>query len=237
MDFEFTKVVERNETYIEITKFKKNVDVMEIPMDIDGVPICSVKQSALAFAKNIKLFIIHAKDSDYSLGRSILNQTYHYFRIRFILPEGDLELAFPEFYSNYIENTPARVIHLKIEGNGFAYRECVLRNHIDTTNYDSLFNRTIKDGIEVAADVALSRLKYPLNLLERNKRTYEEYVSENIEGIASYLIKENDRDRLSFLVSNFSVSPEEKMKMLKLAVDEKRPALTAVIMKGQGIQP
>ena len=40
-------------------------------------------------------------------------------------------LLFPGYYEDSVENTPARIIEIKYEGTGFAYRQCFQRGEID----------------------------------------------------------------------------------------------------------
>lgn len=231
MDYYFSEITERDLRGYEITGFKPGAKRVEILSEIEGLPLLSIKQRALAEAKEISMFIVELSNEDYSIPRYILSQTVQALRMQFILTEGRLELSFPSFYSYSVEDTLARAIHLKIDGCGYAYRECVMKHKIDTLSYDKLFSRAKGDGLEISTDIALARLMYPLRLYDSAKASYEEFVMENPGEIASYLINLNDKERLSFLFKTYKFSDKIYEDALRNTTAKRRPALTTVIMQ------
>lgn len=115
------------------------------------------------------------------------------FWIKIHQEDGNVEealLTFPEFLYDFNENTMARTIQFSIGGSGYAYRECVDRTFINFREYDKLFEKAIIDGSEIAEDIAIGRLLYPLKLEDRFREKYEEYVSDNFGSIFNRLIDE-----------------------------------------------
>ena len=115
------------------------------------------------------------------------------FWIKIHQEDGSVEealLTFPEFLYDFNENTMARTIQFSIGGSGYAYRECVDRTFINFREYDKLFEKAIIDGSEIAEDIAIGRLLYPLKLEDRFRKKYEEYVSDNFGSIFNRLIDE-----------------------------------------------
>ena len=82
----------------------------------------------------------------------------------------------------------ARVLHHKIEGAGYPYRECVTRKEIDFITYDRLFEHAVSDSIYTAAEIALDRLMYPYNLNGKRAEDYSSFVLTQSENILEYLI-------------------------------------------------
>lgn len=231
MDFGFKIHTNNGLKFIEIIDFKSDIHSVTIPSDIEGIPITDISQRALISSSHINTFRIYAKNNDYSLARYILRETAQDLRIKFLLPDGELALSFPGFFSNSLEDTMARAIHLRIEGCGYAYRECVLRNKIDTYTYDSLFERAVSDNKYCATDIALDRLRYPLMLTEKNRLIYENYIKNNPDTVIPYLIKSSKKNRLSFVLSNFSFERTVYQDALRFCANTAGASLTPIIMQ------
>lgn len=86
-------------------------------------------------------------------------------------------LTFPEYVYDFNENTMARTIQFSIAGSGMFYRECVDRRFINYREYDKLFEKAKIDGGSISEDIAIGRLIYPVELDEKYRQMYEEYVS------------------------------------------------------------
>ena len=97
-------------------------------------------------------------------------------------------LTFPEYVYDFNENTMARTIQFSIAGSGYAFRECVDRRRIDYRQYDSLFEKAVIDGGEIAQDISIYRILYPIELEERFRAGYEKYIRENAAVILDRLV-------------------------------------------------
>ena len=98
-------------------------------------------------------------------------------------------LTFPEYVYDFNENTMARTIQFSIAGSGYAFRECVDRRKIDYRQYDSLFEKALVDGSEIAQDIAAGRLIYPLELEDKYRLIYEGYIRANAGALLKRLIQ------------------------------------------------
>lgn len=98
-------------------------------------------------------------------------------------------LTFPEYVYDFNENTMARTIQFSIAGSGYAFRECVDRRKIDYRQYDSLFEKALVDGSEIAQDIAVGRLIYPLELEDKYRLIYEGYIRANAGALLKRLIQ------------------------------------------------
>ena len=106
----------------------------------------------------------------------------------------DASLSFPGYVYDFNENTMARTIQFSIAGSGYAYRECVDRRKIDFRQYDNLFAKAKIDGGSICEDIAVGRLLYPVELEDRFRKAYEEYLKESGEKLLKRLIDASNRD-------------------------------------------
>lgn len=98
-------------------------------------------------------------------------------------------LTFPEYIYDFNENTMARTIQFSIAGSGYAFRECVDRRRIDYRQYDSLFEKAVIDGGEIAQDIAIGRILHRIELEDRYKTAYEKYLRDNGKSVLERLVK------------------------------------------------
>ena len=72
--------------------------------------------------------------------RALLSEPEPAFRCELKLSDGEAELYFPSFQNEFDEDTMARAIHPRIEGCGYAFRECVTRREIDFSSMTASLN-------------------------------------------------------------------------------------------------
>ena len=109
-------------------------------------------------------------------------------------------LTFPEYVYDFNENTMARTIQFSIAGSGMFYRECVDRRSINYREYDKLFEKAKIDGGSISEDIAVGRLLYPVELDDRYRLMYEEYVAgSGLSILKRYIemVKENPASAIS----------------------------------------
>ena len=115
-------------------------------------------------------------EGNFTLLRRILAEQEQFARVSLVFHEEILRLLFPSYLYGFVEDTFARAIHHKIEGCGYAYRECVTRRTINIREYDQLFTRIIHEDRNAAMEIALSRLLVPTGLSQEHKERYERYL-------------------------------------------------------------
>ncbi len=148
-------------------------------------------------------------------------------------------LTFPEYVYDFNENTMARTIQFSIAGSGMFYRECVDRRNIDFRQYDRLFEKALIDGGEIAENIALGRLLYPVELADENRSMYEEFVRKNADSILKRFIESSvsepeSKDTLKDMFGYGSAGtlvPESALdKAIRLATSKGLTEVSAILM-------
>lgn len=134
---------------------------------------------------------------DYSVMKELLADTDR--RLHFRIEPCGLQLTFPAYVYNFVEDVEARVLHHKIEGSGYPYRECVTRKGVDLLAYDRLFAQVVNDDYRTAIEIACDRLMHPIELENHLREQYEQYLEQNAEVILKVLIPENKVEEISYL--------------------------------------
>ena len=129
---------------------------------------------------------LHQERDSFSVMKELLADNDR--RLTFMIAPVGLRLTFPAYVYDFVEDVEARVLHHKIEGSGYPYRECVTRKGVDLLVYDKLFDHVISDDYEAAIMVALNRLRYPVELEAAAKEQYERYLEQNARIVLQKLI-------------------------------------------------
>lgn len=118
----------------------------------------------------------------------------------------DFQLVFPDYVNIAMENTMARKIQFDIQGAGYSYRETVSWRGINFYEYDRLFTKAVTEynnakmlkdshegadsaghNIPSAAEIAVSRLYYPVELSDASAEKYRDFLFENSKEILNAL--------------------------------------------------
>lgn len=111
--------------------------------------------------------------------------------------DGDAVLVFPYFMHHYEENTPARIINQITIGSGLHYRQCVSREDVSYSEYDSIFGTEKNiDVTEAAYKISLLRMAYPYRLSKKSYDEYREYIYVNRSTLIMNLLKRDEQDTL-----------------------------------------
>ena len=173
--------------------------------------------------------------------RALLSEPEPAFRCELKLSDGEAELYFPSFQNEFDEDTMARAIHPRIEGCGYAFRECVTRREIDFFQYDRQFERAAAAEREVACRIAIGRLRYPYRLAEVRRKEYRDYLAAESETAAELAFRDwkrsGDRERLlrvlSWLRRGRLLSDEARRFALEEAGRAKLVELSADLLQGR----
>ncbi|MCC8100698.1 MAG: leucine-rich repeat domain-containing protein [Clostridiales bacterium] len=110
-------------------------------------------------------------------------------------------LAFPEFYEEGVENTPARILETHVHGTGILYRNCFQGKKFDFAQYDVLFPYAqAQEDFSLLIRLVLGRLRAPYHLEERARGYYETCVRENAFLFGRYFLDGKDTEGLSWLL-------------------------------------
>lgn len=108
----------------------------------------------------------------------------------------EARLIFPEYYEEWVENTPARILFNETHGCGHRYRYCFRSREFQYRDYDELFPHVqVQESERLVTELALGRLMYPCGLTEGFRDLYEEYIREHWE-MAGILLIEADAGRM-----------------------------------------
>ncbi|OUQ15638.1 hypothetical protein B5E84_14100 [Lachnoclostridium sp. An14] len=133
--------------------------------------------------------------------KDILSELRQEVHVTYRTKEGSTRLVFPEFYEDAVENTPARIVSVKVYGSGHFYRYCFDGRDLQFKDYDAQFeNLVILDREELAVEAAVGRLRGPVSLTAEARERYLEYLSAHKTGAASWFFKEQDTAGLKWLL-------------------------------------
>ena len=133
-------------------------------------------------------------------------------------PRGTALLIFPEFYEESVENTPARILFTQTHGCGHMYRYCFEQTHFLFREYDSLFPHVrVQESEELAVNLALGRMRYPLELSGAAKEIYEQYIREHWPAAGAAVLKLRDMEVLEWLVTAFRPQKESVERLIAIA--------------------
>ena len=139
----------------------------------------------------------------------------------------ELSLLFPGYVDKVREDTMARQIHDTIDGCGYSYRQTVGRRRIDLRLYDKLFSRAIHDTKGAAVYIALGRLRYPAELLDKAREDYLAFLSEEDSFSISLLISDEEWEWIEFYM-DLQLFSEDAIKLaLKLLAKQGNIELAA----------
>lgn len=154
-------------------------------------------------------------------------------RLTFTVKPMNLRLTFPAYVYDFVEDVEARVLHHKIEGSGYPYRECVTRKGVDLLAYDKLFSHVISDDYEAAVMVALNRLRYPIELEDDAKEQYAQYLEQNARVVLLKLIGQEREEEIRYLCEECLITKDALEDGLYEAADKKLSAIAAILMEYQ----
>lgn len=128
------------------------------------------------------------------------------------------KLVFPEMFEESVENTPARIIMREMHGCGHMYRYCFEQTEFRFSKYDALLPHIkVQEPERVVCALVMGRLKYPVELTEQYRGTYEEYLREHMAGAAEYALTAGDMECFSWLAVHYAERKETLDEMIELA--------------------
>ena len=182
---------------------------------------------------NLHAITLYQKRNSFSVMKELLADNDR--MLHFCVEPMGLHLTFPAYVYDFVEDVEARVLHHKIEGSGYPYRECVTRKGVDLLAYDRLFSHAADDDYRAAIDIALDRLMYPLELETQAREWYEQYLEKNVNIVLERLIEDGRCEEVIALCDLCLIPREAIEPALQLAAREKQSAITAQLMEYQRI--
>ncbi len=186
---------------------------------------------AIRRCKNIREIDLTLLSGNYRIMKEMLQDNDR--KLRFCLHEGEKSwnLTFPSYYNEDREDTRARVIHSRIVGAGYSYRECVSRTGIGYRQYDQLFYKAVIESKTTAAQIALDRLSSQRQLQEEEIRRYQDYLREEAGEIIRWLLQENNRKALAYMLTLDGISQEALSDNIDYASEHQQTELCSMLME------
>ena len=166
--------------------------------------------------RKLKVRIVH---DNKTCVKEILGDLWQRVDVTFINVEtgSRSDLVFPEHYEEAVENTPARILYTQHHGSGNDYRQCFYNRELDYFKYDSLFIvAKARDDISQLEDQVFKRLLTPVNMTDKHKEEYINFIKENYRKIIPDIIEKEKTDWIS-LFKELNIWTDQ---MIDLAVDE-----------------
>ncbi len=145
-----------------------------------------------------------------------------------------LRLFFPAYLYGFVEDTFARAIHHKIEGPGFACRECVGKRELRLREYDGLFRHVKDDDVEAGIFMALYRLTTPAAISPAHESAYAQYLKAHDKDTLLLFASGPGgmEDYLEYMIRRELLS-EEAIKYALPYFDENRHAKLVALLLGR----
>ncbi|MBQ9421159.1 MAG: leucine-rich repeat protein [Lachnospiraceae bacterium] len=180
---------------------------------------------------NLHEIRIIMREDRYTLARRILGDSDRKILMMFSYPDRELRLVFPDYSSNSIEDTRAQAFHIRIDGTGFSYRECVCADGLRLREYDSLYRRTFSsDDPEISLEIAVARLMSPQSLSEDAAAAYRAQITSDMDKVLKLAMKPRNEGWMELLMNGKLLRKEDMDLALRLASEYKKIELTGQLM-------
>lgn len=143
----------------------------------------------------------------------------------------EARLVFPEYFEESVENTPARILMIRMHGSGMNYRNCFYERRLDLKAYDGCFARAAAlEDADTVTEMALSRLLLPTDLSKEAADHYRAWLSEHAGEALAWAVDRQDLRALTWLTEQILPAEQEKCAGLTgkiLSADQERRARLA----------
>lgn len=181
--------------------------------------------------RSLKKITLYLTRNDFSVMKEMLADNDRQLSFDLKSEDGESRFVFPAYVYDFVEDVEARVLHHKIEGCGYAYRECVTRKGTDCRAYDVLFPRIAQEDFEAASEIAFARLMYQTELEQKAKERYEEYLEKMSLPVIKNLMAENDTKKLAYLTKNCLIPQETLQEALLYSTKYQATEMGAMLIE------
>lgn len=153
---------------------------------------------------HVRRLLLNLDETGTSCLQEILMELTEELRLTVYKGSEEARLVFPEFYEEGVENTPARILMTQMHGSGMHFRNCFYQKRFDFHAYDSCFFRArAQEDKRSVLEMALGRLRFPMELGPEGKADYEKYLKEHLPEAGLWAIEQRDMELLSWLVREY----------------------------------
>lgn len=127
-------------------------------------------------------------------------------------PSGEeARLFFPAWHEELELLAAPHIFQTRIQGGGYACRQCVQNGVVDFGAYDGCLDRLLAEhDFPSACRMALDRLRWPFRLSAGAKAAYRSALSDHGAEATSLLLDRRDTEGLSFFLSQKLLSPAQR---------------------------
>ena len=166
--------------------------------------------------------------------KQILAQISWNLEVSFLNKDGAIEavLFYPEYYEEYDEIGPAHIFKLNLTGEGFRARQCFSDGKVLLKQYDEIFPQAcVTEPVTSLCRMAFDRLYYPIDLLENQKKLYEDYIKLESGDLMTRLILERKLEQIHFLLENGYVEEQVLENAILTATEQEWAEGTASLIR------
>jgi len=177
--------------------------------------LTDIGSGAFTGCSGLQFLKVYLKQGQKSCVKDILEVLWQRIDVEFIYADETLtraRLVFPQHYEEAVENTPARILYTQHHGSGNDYRQCFYNKEINYRKYDDSFVYAVaRDKMSMITDMVFDRLLYPVELSEKHKMIYHNYIKENLKEIIKCLLKNDSIESIKY-ISTANLWDEENLK-------------------------
>lgn len=159
-----------------------------------GTEMIEIGSDAFMNCRRLCAFYFRGSPEGSSSLRQILAQRNGETSVYFV-EQGQIQAAllYPEYSEQYDLIGPAHIFALNIQGEGFRARQCFRDGRVDYEAYDRIFALECgEESADTLCRMACNRLLYPVQLQERERKLYTEYVAGNMAAVCGNLVRERN---------------------------------------------
>lgn len=135
-------------------------------------------------------------------GGALLDEIDRVMRVSVRYPEETVEVVLTEYALEYEALIQAHQFRTHTTGTGGLYRGCFSDRDVDFELYDTYFySAKLNDPPELLAELAFDRLRFPRQLRPAREEEYWAFILTHISDLAAFLLREDDLDKLDFILS------------------------------------
>lgn len=162
----------------------------------------SVGHGALMNCTAFHTIDLYAEEGEKTCLSDLLGQTSGEITVNLHQKYAEARLIFPPFNEELEDLGPAHIFQRRIEGAGYAYRQCIQHGVLSFLQYDSAFERLARiQDYDTACRVSLLRLRWPVGLSAQARETYLICLREHPTDAVRTLLNDRDVPGLSALLS------------------------------------
>lgn len=168
-------------------------------------------------------------------GGALLEEIDRVIRVSVRYPEETVEVVLPEYALEYEAIIQAQQFRTHVTGTGGLYRGCFSDRDVDFALYDTYFySAKLNDPPELLAEMAFDRLRWPRQLRPAREQEYREFLQSHVAELAAFLLREDDMEKLEFILSAEVLDREGLLVLLDCAERRENPRFVSRLLEAAG---